>query len=347
MRRDELGVGIIGYGLAGRIIHAPLIANTPGFRLVAVASSRADEVAADLPTAIVHADPRDLVNNPDVDLVVVASPNDSHGYWAQSALDAGKHALVEKPFALRLDEAKQIIASANASAGQLFVFQNRRFDSDYLTVRRIIEGGALGSVLHFESAIERFAPSIPAAWTAPARPGSGVWYDLGPHLIDQVVQLFGLPKSLLASFARLRPGAGAEDWVQAILSYDRRRVVLNLGLTVPGHHMRFKVHGEKASVIKAGADRQGSQYLARQIPGACSWGIDPDPAVIMTSTGEETRIAALPGDHRNIYFQIHKSLRAGGRNPTPPRSILDVVAILEAGVNSAREGREVPISLDC
>lgn len=346
MGNDAISVGIVGYGLAGKIIHAPLIANTPGFRLAAVASSRIEEATADLPTATVYADPRDLVSDPSVDLVVVASPNDTHRYWARAALEAGRHVLVEKPLALTLDEANEIIASANRSQGELFVFQNRRFDSDYLTVRQIIESGAIGDVLHFETAIERFTPLVPAHWTKPVRPGSGLWYDLGPHLIDQIVQLFGIPNSLSASFARLREGEGAEDWVEAILSYDRRRVVLKLGLMVPGHRVRFKVHGDKASLIKAGADRQGSQYLAGNPPGMHPWGIDPDPAIIITPEGEEANIAAVAGDHRQIYAQIHAALRADGPNPTPPRSIVEVIAILEAGIISAREGREVPVKVD-
>lgn len=347
MGDDLISVGVIGYGLAGRIIHAPLIANTPGFRLAAVASSRIKDVTADLPPATAYADPRDLINDRSLDLVVVASPNDTHGHWARAALEAGKHVLVEKPFALTLAEAREVIASADCSPGELFVFQNRRFDSDYLTVRQIIESGAIGDVLHFETAIERFTPSVPAHWTRPARPGSGVWYDLGPHLIDQVVQLFGMPDRLSASFARRLEGEGAEDWAQAVLSYDRRRVVLKLDLMAPGHRVRFKVHGDRASVIKAGADPQGSQYLAKCRPGAPPWGVDPDPAIIVTPEGEATTIAATPGDHRKIYAQIHAALRGDGPNPTPPRSILEVTAVLEAAVVSAREGREAPVSIGC
>jgi len=273
----SIRVGLIGYGYAGKTFHAPLIAATPGLRLACVASSDAAKVHADWPQVEVVADAPALIARDDIDLVVIATPNDTHAPFARAALPVGKHVVIDKPFALNLDEARDLIATARENDCLLSVFHNRRWDSDFLGVKQAIADGAIGRVVHFESHIDRFRPEVRARWREGAGRGAGLWFDLGPHLIDQAVQLFGLPERVQANFARQRAGALSDDWAHVVLDYAHGlRVILHASMLVAGGSPRFVVHGERGSLIKREADRQEAQLKAGIVPGADGWGADPD-----------------------------------------------------------------------
>src|SRR5690606_18636228 len=199
-----LNVALVGYGYAGRVFHAPLVAHTPGLHLRTVVSREAARVHADFPQAEVVADPAAAFAQPDIDLVVIAAPNAVHAPLAVAALQAGRHVLVDKPFATTLEEARQV-ASAAQDAGRIAsVFQNRRWDADFLALRGLVESGALGEVVELHSHFDRFRPQVPDRWRERAGPGAGLWFDFGPHLVDQVLQLFGPPLSVQADIAAQR-----------------------------------------------------------------------------------------------------------------------------------------------
>jgi predicted dehydrogenase len=332
---EPLRVGLIGYGYAGRTFHLPLIQAAAGLRFVAAASSQGEALRAVRPDAAVYADPADLVAAPDVDLVVVASPNDSHGRWTHAALAAGKHVVVDKPFALDLDEARGMVAAAERAGRLLAVFHNRRWDSDFLSVRRAIEDGLVGRVAHFESRIDRFRPQVRARWREQDVAGGGLWYDLGPHLVDQALQLFGLPQSVQADLARVRTGAATDDWAHVVLRYPGLRVVLQASMLVAGGSARMAVHGDRGSVLKALPDRQEAQLLAGLDPGAAEWGADPDPLRVWDEAGRETRRPAVPGDQASFYRQLALAVRGEAAHPVPPIQALAVMAVLEAARASA------------
>ncbi len=189
---DAIRVGLVGFGYASKTFHAPLIGGTPGMALKAVASSDADKVHADWPGVKVMSAPGDLLDDPDIDLVVIATPNDTHFPLAKAALEAGKHVVVDKPFTVTLSQARELESLAKHCGRILSVFHNRRWDSDFLTVSALINEGQLGEVCYFESHFDRFRPQVRQRWREQAGPGSGIWYDLAPHLLDQVVVLFGL-----------------------------------------------------------------------------------------------------------------------------------------------------------
>ncbi len=212
------------------------------------------------------ASPEAAVQHPDVDLVVIASPNATHAPLARLALNAGKHVVVDKPFTLDMQEARELIALAEEKQRLLSVFHNRRWDSDYLGIRQMIEQGTLGAVKHFESHFDRFRPEVRVRWREQNVPGSGLWFDLGPHLIDQALQLFGLPQSVQGNIATLRDGAEINDWAHVVLNYPAHKVILHCSMLVAGGSSRFTVHGDKGSVIKARADQQESQLLAGVVP---------------------------------------------------------------------------------
>ena len=258
-----VGVGLIGYGFAGKTFHAPLIRAVDGLALRAIASSDAAKVKKDFPGMTVFANPADMIAADGIELIVIATPNDSHAPLARAALSAGRHVVIDKPFTLDMAEARELIALAERQSRLLSVFHNRRWDSDFLAAKFGVESGVLGTVTHFESHIDRFRPEVRDRWRERAEPGAGVWYDLAPHLIDQTLQLFGLPQSVQANFMLQRPGAQAVDWAHAVLTYPQHRAVLHASMIAAGGVPRFLVHGDKGSLVKNGIDQQEAQLLER------------------------------------------------------------------------------------
>lgn len=212
---DAIRVGLVGYGYASKTFHAPLISGTSGLALTMVSSSDAAKVHADWPGVKVVSAASELLDDPEIDLVVIATPNDTHFPLAKAALEAGKHVVVDKPFTVTLSQARELESLAKHCGRVLSVFHNRRWDSDFLTVRTLINEGQLGEVCYFESHFDRFRPQVRQRWREQAGPGSGIWYDLGPHLLDQAVALFGLPVSITVDLAQLRPGAQSTDYFHA------------------------------------------------------------------------------------------------------------------------------------
>jgi predicted dehydrogenase len=342
---DAIRVGLIGYGYSGKTFHAPLIGATAGLWLNTVASRDTAKVRADLANVQVVADPLDLIQSSDVDLVVIATPNDSHAPLARAALGAGKHVVVDKPFTLTLAEARELRELALQHRRLLAAFQNRRWDSDFLSIRRALADNLIGEVTHFESHIDRFRPEVRRRWREGAGPGSGIWFDLGPHLVDQALQLFGLPDCLHANFARQRAGALADDWAHVVLDYGSRRVILHAGMLVAGGVHRFLIHGTKGSLVKHGADQQEAQLLAGTKPTNADWGADPDDLLLFDGTRGERRIPAVRGDQRQFYTAIAAALRSGGPNPVPADQVVAVVAIIEAAVLAAVSGQRAKLYL--
>ncbi|URQ61828.1 oxidoreductase [Pantoea alhagi] len=333
-----LNVVLIGYGFAGKTFHAPLISATAGLNLYAIASSDAAKVHADFPGMRVIAEPQQAIAHPEIDLVVIASPNTTHAPLARQALEAGKHVVVDKPFTLDMQEARELIALAQEKGLLLSVFHNRRWDSDYLGVRQAIEQGQVGHVVQFESHIDRFRPQVRVRWREQNVPGSGLWFDIGPHLIDQALQLFGLPESVQGNIATLRDNAEVNDWAHAVLNYPSHRVILHCSMLVAGGVARFSVHGTKGSLIKARADRQESQLLAGVTPGSAGWGED-DEAMMLYSGEAQTQLPTPAGDQRQYYIQIANALNGAQQNPVPPEQALAVMAVLEAAVKASESGQ--------
>lgn len=338
-------VGLCGYGLAGRTFHAPLIQAVPGLELVAVATSDAAKVRADLPDIAVDSDPLALATSEQVDLLVIATPNDSHASIARSALAAGKHVVVEKPFTVDLAEARELIALARRHGVLLSAFHNRRWDSDFLTIRRAIAEGLVGSVTHFESHFDRFRPEVWGRWREQPRPGSGAWFDIGPHLVDQALQLFGLPDRVQGNFARQREGAVTDDWAHVVLDYGERRVILHTGSLTAGGSARFTVHGTEGSLVKRLADRQEQQLRSGTRPGDPGWGEDPDPLIAFDRSGVSRTLPAVAGDQRLYYRGIVEALNGSMETVVTPLQALAVMAVMEAAAESARMHASVALSL--
>jgi scyllo-inositol 2-dehydrogenase (NADP+) len=343
-----IGVGLVGYGLAGSALHAPLIGAEPRLRLHAVASSRPDKVHRDLPAVRVVATPAALLEDPAVELVVVAAPNAVHHRLAGAALRAGRHVVVDKPFVTGARAADELIGLAGRQGRLLSVFHNRRWDGDYLTVRHCVQAGLLGRVSTYLARYDRFSPRPAGGWREREGPGSGALWDLGAHLVDQALQLFGLPATVMADVGSQRPGALADDFFHAVLGYGELRAILHAGSLVRSPGPRFEVHGDKGSFRKYGVDRQAAALEAGERPGDPGWGSDAEERYGSLTTevaGLEVtgRLATLPGSYQTFYRAMAAAIRGEGPVPVTAEEARDTVRVLEDMLQSSREGRVVAL----
>lgn len=332
--------GLIGYGLSGARFHAPLLAAEPAFSLAAVATRRADEVARDWPGARVLSQDA-LLADPSLELVIIATPNDSHAALAERALLAGKHVVVEKPFTLDSEEALRLEALARERGRCLTVFHNRRWDGDFLTVRQLLEQGRLGRLFSFESHFDRFRPQVKVRWKEEDVPGGGTLWDLGAHLIDQALQLFGLPESITADLGQQRTGARATDWFHLLLRYGELRVLLHSGSVVHEPWPRFVLQGEAEAWSKYGLDPQEEQLGAGLRPGMAGWGVEPPERSGRLSLGGS--MPGLPGRYEDFYRQLAAAIAGEGPVPVTAESAAQVIRVIEAAVRSAQEGRRIAL----
>ncbi|ERS87739.1 MULTISPECIES: oxidoreductase [unclassified Halomonas] len=345
MRTHTLSVGLIGYGLAGQVFHAPLIQAANGMELTAVVCSDAERVHADLPDVEVLPKAAALLARRDIDLVAIATPNETHFPLAKAALAAGKHVVVDKPFTLTLSEARLLRTQAEEEELTLSVFHNRRWDSDFLTLRALLEAGTLGRVVSLESRFDRFRPEVSDRWRDHHRPGAGIWYDLGPHLLDQARELFGMPRAILLELATVRDGAEVDDDFLCLLEYDGARVSLQAGSLVADPTPRFRVHGTRGSYVKYGLDPQEARLKQAR---ALVEGMGEDPAPGQLTLAEAPGAEPVtrehpgePGDYGAFYASVAEMLLQGGPAPVPLEGAMETMELLEAGLDSYRQARWV------
>ncbi|XZG70342.1 oxidoreductase [Chitinibacteraceae bacterium HSL-7] len=336
-----LRVGLIGYGYAGRTIHAPLIQACKAMRLVAVASSRPADVIADLPDVVVKCDADKLIAHPGIDVVVIATPNDTHAGLAKAALACGKHVVVDKPFTITVAEAETVADAAERSGLVLSVFQNRRWDADFVALSELIRHGSLGRITEFTSRFDRYRPDVRQRWREDNVPGGGLWFDLGPHLIDQALQLFGMPTTVSADLAIRRTAAKTIDDAHVVLHYPELRVVLGASQLVAGGTPRFVVHGTHASFEKHGLDQQEGRLKEGLSPLSEGFGADLQGAKLWTQLHDEAKAEplALPGgDYAGFYPAFAAAVRGKGCNPVPPSEAVQVMRALEAAIKASQTG---------
>ncbi len=342
-----LSVGVIGYGFATKVFHAPLIAGVPGLKLAAISSSDPAKVGADWPDVPVEATPEALFARPDIDLVVIPTPNETHFPLARAALASGKHVVVDKPFTVTLADARTLRDEAAKAGRLLSVFHNRRWDADFLTLRQIIDSGELGRIVHFESHFDRYRPDVRARWREQAVPGSGLWYDLGSHLLDQVLQIFGVPETISLDLALQRNVTEVDDWFHAVLRYGQQRVILHGSALVPVPAARFTVHGNLGSFIKYGLDPQEDVLKTGQRPPAPDWGLDSLPATLSVWRNgicQSRELTCSAGDYPAYYVGVRDAINGVGPNPVTADEAIRVIGLIEKGLQSYREGRVLPVS---
>lgn len=352
MPTQNIRVGLVGYGFAGQTFHAPVLSAVPGLELSVVASSQPAKVAVDWPGAVtvpeIHAL---LAHQPPVDLVVVATPNDAHFPVAKAALVAGRHVVVDKPFTLNAAEARELTELARTKGKIVCVYQNRRFDSDFLTLRRLIEQGQVGRPVFFESHFDRYRPDVRVRWREQKVPGAGVWVDLGAHLMDQAVQLFGKPDTVQVDMAALREGAVVEDYFHAVLRWEKGphaplRAVLHATALAADPAPRYVLHGTRGSYVKYGVDPQEDALRTGARPGGEGWGVDPDDG-LLTLIGDAGQprpesVPTLAGDYTRYYAAVRDAIGGKGPAPVTPEEAVQLMELLDLGRRSAEEGRALP-----
>ncbi|MEU4095011.1 Gfo/Idh/MocA family oxidoreductase [Streptomyces sp. NPDC026673] len=352
MAPAPLRVGLVGYGLAGSVFHAPLIATTDGLVLDTVVTGspeRRAQARAEYPDVRLADTPDELWKRAgELDLIVVASPNKTHVPLATAALEAGLPVVVDKPIAGTAAEAHALADLAEKRGLLLSVFQNRRWDNDFLTLRGLVERGELGEVWRFESRFERWRPSLKGGWRESGDPAEvgGLLYDLGSHLVDQALTLFGPAVSVHGELDLRRPGAQVDDDAfVAVTHAGGVRSHLWMSATTAQLGPRFRVLGSTAGYVKHGLDPQEADLRdgARPAPGA-EWGTEPESAWGLLGAGDDVRpVPTVHGDYPAYYAAVAAALRDGTPPPVGAREAAAALTVLEAAAVSAREGRTVRI----
>jgi len=345
-------VALIGFGLGGKVFHAPLIASVPGLSLDTIVTSdpaRQAEARESYPSSRVVDRPEAVwESGAEYDLAVVSTPNSSHLPLGLAALQAGLSVVIDKPLAATAEDGRALAAAAAARGLMLSVFQNRRWDGDFLSVRRLIDEGALGSVHGFESRYERWRPEPKAGtWRERGAPeeAGGLLFDLGSHIVDQALQLFGRPTHVYAEVGRRRPGVEVDDDVFVALTHrDGVRSHLWASVVAAIQGPRFRVLGLRGAYEKYGMDVQEDALVAGGRPGDPDWGREPEGQWGRLSTGEDVRVVETePGAYQAYYAGVAESLRSGARPPVDVHDSIDVLDVLEAASESARTGQIVEL----
>ncbi|WP_171114051.1 MULTISPECIES: Gfo/Idh/MocA family oxidoreductase [Streptomyces] len=354
---SPLRVGLVGYGLAGSVFHAPLIATTEGLALDTVVTSNAErqeQARTEYPGVRVAATPDELFERAgDLDLIVIASPNRTHVPLATAALKSGLPVVVDKPVAGTAAEARELAALAEERGLLLSVFQNRRWDNDFLTLRRLLTEGELGDVWRFESRFERWRPQPKGGWRESGDPAEigGLLYDLGSHVVDQALVLFGPAASVYAEADIRRPGAATDDDTFIALTHANGvRSHLYVSATTAQLGPRFRVLGSQAGYVKYGLDPQEAALRDGQRPSkSADWGTEPESLWGRVGSGESPLtgggrpLRTLPGDYPAYYAAIAAALRDGAPNPVTALEAAAALDVLEAARRSARDGVTVTL----
>ena len=346
---NEIKTGICSYGMSGKLFHAPFIQQHEGFELYAACERSTKEINERYPSVISYSTIDELMADENVELIIINTPNYTHFDYAKKALLAGKHIVVEKPFCNTVSECDELIALAKEKNKLISVYQNRRWDSDFKTVKKVVEEKLLGEIVEAEIHFDRYdeALSYKLHKETPG-PGAGIFYDLGPHLIDQALQLFGMPKALFADITVLRPISKVDDYMELLLIYDRLRVRLKSGYLVKEPILSYVLHGNKGSFLKSRADIQENDLKKYIVPGTSGWGVEPEAeqGLLHTTINGETVRKKIPtekGDYGMYYELLFLAIRNGKPNPVPAEDGRKIIYIIDKAFESAKEKRIVDL----
>lgn len=345
-----VAAAICSFGMSGKVFHAPFLQMHPGFRLHSV-WERSKKEAAGLYPDIKSVDTLEaLLADDEVELVVVNTPNYTHYDYAKKALEAGKHVVVEKPFTTTVAEAEELGALAAAKGKVLAVYHNRRWDSDFLTVRQVLQQGLLGDVVEAEIHFDRYKEALsPKTHKEIPQPGTGVLYDLGSHLIDSAIMLFGMPAKVFADIRIIRPVSQVDDYFEVLLYYPANlRVRLHASYLVREAGPGFLIHGSKGSFLKSRTDVQEAALLAGALPEGDNWGKEPAEAFALLHTELDGKIVReqipmLQGNYHGFFSGLYEAVRHGAPPPVSAADGTNVIRIIEAARQSSQEGRVIEL----
>lgn len=342
-------VGLIGFGLAGRAFHAPVIRAVPGLHLAAIVQRKGNEAADKYPDVRIVRNLDELLAIREIRLVVIATPNDTHYEFARQCLAAGRDVVVDKPFTTTLEEAKSLVQFAKDSGRLLTVYQNRRYDGDFQAIRKLVADGTLGRIVQFETNYDRYRPQLkPGAWRESARPGSGILFDIAPHLIDHALVLFGLPEAVTADVRIERENAVADDAFDIMFHYPHNvRAVLRSSILAAAPRPRFVLLGTQGSFVKQTFDPQEMNLRSGNIPKDKAWGAEPEEnwGVLTLAEGEtftERHIPSAACDYRDFYANVRDAILGRAKPAVTPEWALDVMRLLELARESSERRCTIP-----
>jgi len=343
---DKLKIGLVGYGYAGLTFHAPLIQCSGSTELTAIATSQSDKARSDYPEAVIVPDIDGLLAIDELECIVIATPNDSHFGLARKVLESGLHVVVDKPVTLNAADARTLAALAQQK-GLLFApFHNRRWDGDFLTLQVLLESGRLGRITHFESHFDRFRPVVPNRWREKTAQGGGLLFDLGPHLLDQALVLFGMPETIAATVKQHRDHALAPDYMHLQLGYPDKEIVLHASALSAIAPPRLSVHGTRGSYVKTGLDVQEDQLKAGLRPGEATFGKNLPGLLSELIDGQilHTELATCDGAYVDFYRGLAASILSGAPFAVTAQDGVNVMTLIELAMHSAGDGRRMAYS---
>jgi len=339
-----LNVGLVGFGFAGKTFHAPVIRVVPGLRLTAIVR-RGGPPDPGYPDVEFVRSVDELLTRA-IDLVVIATPNPSHHPIAKQCLLAGRHVVIDKPFTTTVAEAEELVHLSAAKRRILSAYQNRRYVGDFVTLRHLLSEGVLGRVVVYESHFDRFRRELrPAAWREQPQPGSGIWFDLGAHLLDQALVLFGTPAAISADIRVEREGAATDDAFDVTLHYPRMRALLRASMLAASPGPTFAVHGTQGSFIKYGLDPQEAALKDGHTPDEPDWDVEPPEMHGKLTTPEGTRtIPTTPSSFTRYYENVRDAILGKAQLAVTPEHALNVMRGLELAVASSQQRCVLPWS---
>ena len=344
-----IDVGVVGFGLGGRAFHAPIIHAVPGLRLAAIVERSRSSAREIYPDAKIVRDIEELLAIKSISLVAIATPNETHFPFAKRCLEAGRHVVADKPFTSTLAEALELVALARKHDRVLTVYQDRRFDGDFRTVQELLARGSLGKIVRFESAFDRCRPQIRTnSWKEKPAPGSGVYFDLGPHLVDQALQLFGPPEHVLADIRIEREGSLTEDAFDVTLYYKNGlRAILTASMLAPDPRPHYRIQGTRGAYVKHTLDPQEALLRADHPATGDDWGVEPERdwgTMTLWGDGElaHAKVPTLRGDYRDFYAQVRDAIEGRAIPPVTPEQALRLMYTLELCVESSRKRAPLP-----
>jgi scyllo-inositol 2-dehydrogenase (NADP+) len=349
LKERVINVGIASFGMSGEVFHAPIINSLPDYNIKKIVERKSYRSSRIFPQVEVVRSFEDLLKDDEIDLVVVNTPNQLHFEMAKAALEAGKHVVVEKPFTVTHNEAVQLDKIAIERGKVLSIFQNRRWDGDFLTVQKIVKEKLLGQLVDFESNYDRFRNYIEKnTWKEESKEGTGLLYNLGSHLIDQAYVLFGMPKAIRADIRTIRPGGMVDDQFEIVMYYDEVRVVLRSSYLVREPRPKYMLHGTLGSYVKYGLDPQEEALKKGGNPSAANWGKESEEiwGILNTEVNGihfRGKIETIAGSYQAFYQNVYDSISDGTQLAVTASQAADVIRIIEMAQESNSKEKKINI----
>jgi Predicted dehydrogenases and related proteins len=347
---ERITVGIASFGMSGKVFHAPLVSHHKNFRIKRIVERSKDEARMLYPNILLSRSIDDLLQDSEIEVIIVNTPDPTHYKLAKQCLDAGKHVIVEKPFTQTVLQGNELIELAQQKGKILSVFQNRRWDGDFLTVQHILDEKLLGRLVDYEAHFDRYKNIVPQnTWKERASSGTGALYNLGSHMIDQALVLFGMPEAVTGILKIMRTGGEVDDWYDIILHYPHVNVNLKTSLLVKEPGPRYILHGTQGSFLKWGLDPQEEAFKQGKNPNDRDWGRESEEWWGTLNTEKEgithqRKYETLPGNYSAFYDALYESIAHGKELPVKPEEALNVIRIIEAVQKSSKTRTTIVLS---